>query len=75
MIVDTIRGNVFDTPHNHIAFAVNTEGYNDAGFAGQVSRQWKELSSTGGNKLGEVLSKKIGNKTFHALVCLSLIHI
>jgi len=41
MIVNMVRGNIFETPHSRIAFAVNTEGSNDAGFAGQVSsRYW-----------------------------------
>lgn len=57
----------------HIAFAVNTQGYNDSGFAGQVSSViWPELANTGGNVLGEVLSHKNGTKTYHALVCHSL---
>lgn len=73
MIVDTIRGDVFKTPHAHIAFAVNTEGFNDAGFAGAVSsRYWNELANTGKKKLGDVLSKNGKGKTFHALVCHSL---
>lgn len=73
MIVNTVRGNVFEAPHSHIAFAVNTEGFNDAGFAGQVSsRYWEGLANTGKKKLGDVLSQKAGEKTFHALVCHSL---
>lgn len=73
MIIDTIRGDIFQTPHKHIAFAVNTEGYNDAGFAGAVSlKYWPALGSTGAKKSGEVLQKTTGEKTFHALVCHSL---
>lgn len=73
MIVDTIRGDVFKASHAHIAFAVNTEGFNDAGFAGAVSsRHWNELANTGKKKLGDVLSKNGKGKTFHALVCHSL---
>lgn len=72
MIINTIRGDVFQAPHKHIAFAVNTEGYNDTGFAGAVSsRYWPELANTGAKKLGDVISKN-GDKTFHALVCHSL---
>ncbi len=73
MIVDTVRGDVFKTPHKYIAFAVNTEGCNDAGFAGAVSsRYWPELANTGAKKLGDVISKDGKGKTFHALVCHSL---
>ncbi len=70
MIVNTIRGDVFKTPYRHIAFAVNTEGCNDAGFAGAVSsRHWPGLADTGAKKLGDVISKNGEGKTFHALVC------
>jgi len=40
MIVDMVRGDIFETDCKYIAFAVNTEGINDAGFAGQVSRRF-----------------------------------
>jgi hypothetical protein len=70
MIVDTVRGDIFRTSLKHIAFAVNAEGFNDAGFAGAVSsRFWPELANTGGKALGEVLSHQAGGKTFHAMVC------
>jgi len=73
MIVKRVRGDIFAASQKHIAFAVNTEGYNDAGFAGQVSsRIWPKLAKTGGNQLGEVLTHKNGTKTYHALVCHSL---
>ena len=70
MIVKRVQGDVFKTHLKHIAFAVNTEGYNDSGFAGAVSsRYWPELANTGGNCLGEVLHHTSKGKTFHALVC------
>ena len=73
MIVKTIQDNIFNTEAKHIAFAINTEGYNDAGFAGQVSSEyWNELANCGKHELGAVLSKTVGDKTFHALVCHSL---
>ena len=72
MIVNTTYGDVFKTSNKHIAFAVNTEGFNDAGFAGSVSRYWPKLANTGPKKLGDVISKKGTNKIFHALVCHSL---
>lgn len=73
MVVKTIQDNIFNSEAKHIAFAVNTEGINDSGFAGQVtSTYWPELKNCGEHELGTVLSKKVGDKTFHALVCHSL---
>lgn len=73
MIVKTSLNDVFESEAKHIAFAINTEGFNDSGFAGQVSSQyWNEIANCGENPLGTVLSKTVGNKTFHALVCHSL---
>lgn len=73
MIVDLVRGDVFMAPERHVAFAVNTQGYNDAGFAGQVSdRYWPGLADTGGNTIGDVMSREVGDRAFHALVCHSL---
>lgn len=73
MIIDTVRGDVFRTALRHIAFAVNTNGYNGAGFAGLVaSRHWPELADTGVKKLGSVMSRSVGEKTFYALVCHTL---
>lgn len=73
MVVKTVQDNIFNSEAKHIAFAINTEGYNDSGFAGQVSRKyWNELANCGEHEIGTVLSKTIGNKTFHALVCHSL---
>ena len=73
MVVKTVQDDIFNSEAKHIAFAVNTEGYNDAGFAGQVSsKYWNELANCGSHEIGTVLSKKVGDKTFHALVCHSL---
>lgn len=73
MIVKTVQDDIFNSEAKHIAFAVNTEGYNDAGFSGQVSsKYWNELANCGLHEIGTVLSKKVGDKTFHALVCHSL---
>jgi len=70
MIVNRVQGDVFKTPLKHIAFAVNTEGSNDSGFAGAVtSKYWPFLENTGGNTLDEVLHHTSKGKTFHALVC------
>lgn len=73
MIIDKVKGNVFATAHRHIVFGVNTEGFNDVGFAGQVARKVnRELANTGGNFLGEVLTFEGEGRIYHAIVCHSL---
>ena len=73
MVVSTENKNIFETEAKHIAFAINKEGYNDAGFAGAVSAKfWPELANCGVHEIGTVLSKTVGDKTFHGLVCHSL---
>lgn len=73
MIAKRVRGDILETPLRHIAFATNTEGFNDGGFAGVVSsKYWPDLVITGPKNLGEVLSYECEDKTFHALVCHSL---
>lgn len=74
MIVGTVRGDIFESRYSHIVFAVNTQGHNDAGFAGQVARRfWTELTSTGPKHLGDHLTHKGDDGRFYyALVCHSL---
>ena len=73
MIITEKRGDIFTTTDKHIIFALNTEGYNDAGFAGQVAeRGFSEIVNTGGNRLGDVMEKTIGGITYHGIVCHSL---
>ena len=73
MVVKTVQDDIFNSEAKHIAFAINSEGYNDAGFAGKVSSEyWPELAICGEHEIGTVLSKTVGDKTFHALVCHSL---
>lgn len=73
MIVKTVQDNVFNSEAKHIAFAINVEGSINSGFARQVSRiYWNELENSGEHEIGTVLSKTVGDKTFHALVCHSL---
>ena len=73
MIIKAVQDNIFNTDAKHIAFAINTEGINDAGFAGNISRKyWNELAFCGYHDLGTVLSKTVDDKTYHALVCHSL---
>lgn len=73
MIVKTVRDNIFNTDVRHIVFAINKEGYNDVGFSGKVSSKiWPELSDFGCHEIGDVFSKEVDGRLFHALVCHSL---
>ena len=73
MIKGIIKGDILSSQHKHIAFAINAEGYNDAGFAGLISAKfWPELANTGPQELGTVLIHKTPSKTFYGLVCHSL---
>ena len=70
MIIKTKSGDILNGNEKRIAFAVNTEGANDAGFAGMISsRFWPELADIGETKLGTVLTKKVGDVEFFALCC------
>lgn len=75
MIIARKQGNdILKGGETRIAFAVNTEGHNDAGFSGLVSRlYWPELANAGEHALGSVLKKETNlGITFYALVCHSL---
>jgi hypothetical protein len=73
MIEKQVRGDVLTSGHQHIVFAVNTEGYNDSGFAGLVSgKYWPKLAMIGDQPLGRVLEHSVNGRTFHAIVCHSL---
>ena len=74
MIIQNKSGDILKGGETHIAFAVNTEGINDSGFAGTVSNMyWPELANIGPCELGTVLTKTTDDGiTFYALVCHSL---
>ena len=73
MVVKTVQDDILKSEAKHIAFAINMEGINDAGFAGKISNEyWPELKFCGYHEIGTVLSKTVNDKTFHALVCHSL---
>ena len=66
MIIGLVRGDIFGTPLSNIVFAVNSDGINDSGFAGQVSRRfWPELAYIGPQPLGTVLTRTNG-KTYQS---------
>ncbi|MBQ3409162.1 MAG: hypothetical protein IJH12_08175 [Clostridia bacterium] len=73
MIIMEKSGNILMGNEKRIAFAVNTQGVNDAGFAGVVSsRFWPELAHVGKTELGTVLIKEVDGIEFFALCCHSL---
>ena len=49
MIIEKLQGrDILKSGEKRIAFAVNTEGINDSGFAGMISRKyWPELAYIG----------------------------
>jgi len=67
-----IQGDIFDTPADHIAFAVNYPNCmgsydNSGGFAGEVcSLAWPELKNIKFSK-GEVRHHRFMGKTYHAM--------
>jgi len=74
MIFDFVKGDILASPYTHICFAANTDGHNDAGFAGLIADYfWPELKNTGPMELGATLTHEAHNhRVFHALVCHSL---
>lgn len=73
MIIKIKNGDILKGNEKRIAFAINSEGINDAGFAGMISnRFWPELANIGETKLGTVLTKKLDGIEFFALCCHSL---
>lgn len=73
MIIKTTSGDILKGNETRIAFAVNTEGVNDSGFAGMIARKfWPELAYIGETQLGTVLTKEVDGVEFFALCCHSL---
>ena len=74
MIINNKKGkNILNGGEHHIAFAVNTEGLNTRGIAGEIARRyWHELANVGECKLGTVLTKEVNGITFYGLVCYSI---
>ncbi|MCI8640393.1 MAG: hypothetical protein HFJ59_00730 [Clostridia bacterium] len=73
MIIATKKGDILAENEKRIAFAVNTNGVNNEGFAGMIAKKyWPELAHIGKTKLGTVLTKKVDNVEFFALTCHTL---
>jgi hypothetical protein len=74
MIIENKQGNnILNGNEKRIAFAVNSEGVNDSGFAGMISQKfWRELAFIGETEIGTVLTKKVGGVEYFALCCHSL---
>lgn len=69
MILDIVRGDVLagDAP---VIFAVNYEGFNDAGFAGVVARRfWPGVESLGRSLPGQVHRHTTADRDFFAVAC------
>ncbi len=74
MIKRVIKGNVFTTHLSDIAFAINTDGYNDHGFASQILMRYTgKFAITGEQPLGTLISAHGRGKNFHGLVCHTLV--
>ena len=72
MIIKTKNGDILKGNEKRIAFAVNIEGANGAGFAGMISsRFWPELAFIGEPKWGTVVTKMVDVIVFFALCCYS----
>ncbi len=72
MIIGRKKGDIM-LGNKRIAFAINTEGFDDTAFARVISdRYWNELAYRGDHRLGTILTKKVGDVEFFALVCHSL---
>ena len=73
MIIAKKQGDILAGGEKRIAFAVNTEGINDSGFAGVIARKfWPELAYVGETQLGQVLVHQANGIEFFALCCHSL---
>lgn len=77
MILDIINDDILDTAHPVIVFAINYEGYNDAGFAGMLSREfWPELANAGRTEPGHILTREVehrgGSRHLCGIACHSL---
>ena len=73
MIIMEKSGNILAGGEKRFAFAVNSQGVNDSGFAGVVSRNfWPELACIGETELGTVLTKEVDGVEYFALCCHSL---
>jgi len=73
MIVNRSRVSIFEAPQKHIAFAVNSRGDNEAGFAGQIIKKyWPDIAYTGTVPFGKAFSHAVDGKVIHAMVCFAL---
>lgn len=71
-ILQQVQGDVLESGLP-IVFAVNSEGINDGGFAGVISRrEWPILASIGPCEMGAVLPFPTDKPRLYALVCHSL---
>ena len=73
MIKNVKFGSIFNCKEKHVIFAINKEGISDSTYTKKlVNMGFNELEASDSNKLGSVISKNIGDKTYHAISCYSL---
>lgn len=73
MIINTSQKGIFEDSPKHVAFAINTDGYDNAGLGKLILENvWPDLYKNENFEIGDVKSKEIENIIFHAMVTYSL---
>lgn len=67
-----MKAEINTNTHLYTVFPLNIEGINDSGYAGYVANTFfPEILDTGGNKLGEMLSRETDKTIYCGIVCYS----
>lgn len=67
-----MKAEINTNTHLYTVFPLNIEGINDSGFAGYVANNhFPEILDTGGNKMGEMLSRETDETIYCGIVCYS----
>lgn len=73
IIAEKIGKDILTSGEKRICFAISSDGYNNTGFAGIISKKfWPEIANSCKNELGTIISKEVNGITFYALCCHSL---
>lgn len=66
-------GDIFNCNENHIAFAINQEGFPDNSIIKEIVKKgFSEITDRTYYSMGSVITKTIENKTYYGLVCYSM---